>query len=263
MTPHRVGSVWSVLGFEDASVVIVAGPFAAARGSPEYLVAPLYTGREPGFVWTAEDVRLEAKETGLGEPRFAAIWNARPLLESDLVFELGQLSEEATVAVRDAYWASLNDRPLGRSARLGRPIQSVDDPAAKFQAHELDRWQPLTGRVFSPSDVSSARTFLYIDQAWQLDLAQAMSLWEDIERSERLLGTPNLEAWGPSKASLTTRFFVTHGLFEVGPQTTLFINTVNEPMEFGSTVIWTAHWQPVAQPELKAEPRVSELALAA
>src|SRR6266545_7120268 len=101
-----IGSVWSVLGYEDAAVVVLAGPFATNRGAPEYLVAPLYTGREPGFVWSSEDVRLEAQESGFGEPRFAAVWNARPLLYADLGIQLGTLSEEATVAVRDAYWAS-------------------------------------------------------------------------------------------------------------------------------------------------------------
>src|SRR5882672_8773494 len=136
MPSNLVGSVWSVFGLEDAAVVILAGPFAADRGTPEYLVAPLYTSHEPGFVWTSEDVRLEAAETGLGEPRFAAIWNARPLLDADLGLQLATLTEEATIAVRDAYWASLNERPLGASPRLGKPIKSAADSAAKFQARE-------------------------------------------------------------------------------------------------------------------------------
>ena len=146
---HPLGSIWSVLGLEDAAVVILAGPFAAARGVPEYLVAPLYSDRQAGFVWTADDVRLGREETGLPDVRYAAIWNARPALEADLLFRLGQLSEDATVAVRDVYWASLNERPLGKSARLGRRIKSADEPAARFQAQELDRWEPVSGRVMT------------------------------------------------------------------------------------------------------------------
>jgi len=146
---HPLGSIWSVLGLEDAAVVILAGPFAAARGVPEYLVAPLYSDRQAGFVWTADDVRLGREETGLPDVRYTAIWNARPALEADLLFRLGQLSEDATVAVRDVYWASLNERPLGKSARLGRRIKSADEPAARFQAQELDRWEPVSGRVMT------------------------------------------------------------------------------------------------------------------
>lgn len=147
---HPLGSVWSVLGVENGHAAIIAGPFAASRGVPEYLVVPLYTGADGGFVWTSEDVRLDAGETQLDGPRYAAIWNARPVLEADLAFQVSQLTEEAIVAVRDAYWASLNERPLGRSPRLGRPIKSAADPAAQFQTRELKRWQQVSGRVFAP-----------------------------------------------------------------------------------------------------------------
>src|SRR3989442_345019 len=96
---YNVGSIWSVLGVEDGRAVVLAGPFAASRGSPEYLVAPLYTGSEPGFVWSSEDVLLNAEETSLGVQLYAAVWNARPVLEVDLLFRLGQLQDEVTVAV--------------------------------------------------------------------------------------------------------------------------------------------------------------------
>src|SRR6184192_58465 len=168
MPGHLVGSVWSVLGLEDRIVVILAGPFAADRGTPEYLVSPLYTGQEPGFVWTSEDVRLETSETGLGEARFAAIWNARPLLKADLGLQLGTLTEEATIAVRDVYWASLNERPLGLSPRLGKPIKSAKDAAAQFQARELERWEPLSGRVFAPVSETSATAWYPMSNAWTL-----------------------------------------------------------------------------------------------
>ena len=99
-------------------------------------------------MWSSEDVRLEAKETDLAETRFAAVWNARPLLEADLALPMGELTEDATVAVRDEYWASLNERPLGPDPRLGRPIRSNREPAAQFQAREMERWETLSGRVF-------------------------------------------------------------------------------------------------------------------
>lgn len=148
MPAPRIGSIWSVLGLSDATVVVLAGPFRTTRGNPEYLMAPLYSGTEPAFVWTSEDVRLDTGETGLGTIRYAAIWNARPVLETDLALELGELSEEATVAVRDAYWASLNERPLGPDPRLGKPIRTHKDAAARFQAREMERWETLSGRVF-------------------------------------------------------------------------------------------------------------------
>src|SRR3989449_1538925 len=200
MPEHVVGSVWSVLGLEDAAVVILAGPFAADRGTPEYLVAPLYTSHEPGFVWTSEDVRLEAAETGLGEPRFAAIWNARPLLEADLGLQFGTLTEQATIAVRDAYWASLNERPLGVNPRLGRSVGSAKEPAAQFQARELERWEPLSGRVFAPVSETSATAWYSIANAWTLTAEN----WKAIEETDGLLGSTRLEAVGKNKALFTT-----------------------------------------------------------
>jgi len=204
MPSYLVGSVWSVLGLEDALVVIIAGPFAADRGSPEFLVAPLYTGREPGFVWTAEDVRLETSETGLEEPRFAAIWNARPILEADLALQVGMLTEEATIAVRDSYWASLNERPLGANPRLGRAVKSKKDPAAQFQARELERWEPFSGRVFSTPSEASASAWYSIGEVWTLTLDDVAGLSKAMEDTESLLGPIRLDAIGNNKAVFTT-----------------------------------------------------------
>jgi len=204
MPSYLVGSVWSVLGLEDAAVVILAGPFAADRGTPEYLAAPLYTGHEPGFVWTSEDVRLEAVETGMGEPRFAAIWNARPLLEADLGLQIGTLTEEATIAVRDAYWASLNERTLGANPRLGQPVKSARDPAALFQARELERWEPLSGRVFAPTSQASATTRFSIGDIWTLTPEDVDGLSKAMNATESLLGATRLEAVGKNKALFTT-----------------------------------------------------------
>jgi hypothetical protein len=183
--------------------VVLAGPFTTPRGIPEYLVAPLYTGQEPGFVWTSEDVRLSADDTGLGAERFVGIWNARPVLEADLAFELGRLSDEATVAVRDAYWASLNERRLGPSPRLGREVRSASDPAARYQAAELDRWEPLSGRVFAhPAEVSGSTTFLCGD-VWTLTPADVDGLSRAIEESETLVGPVTLDGSGPAKVWLS------------------------------------------------------------
>lgn len=204
MAPHSVGSVWYVLGLDDAAAVILAGPFAADRDVPEYLVAPLYTGREAGFVWTSEDVRLEAAETGLGEPRFAAIWNARPLLADDLVYQIGQLTDEATVVVRDAYWASLNERPLGKNPRLGKAIRAASEPAAQFQARELERWEPTSGRVYSaPLSASGSARFVFC-RHWSLTPQDIEALGDEIEESEKLVGRVLLEGVGARMVWFTT-----------------------------------------------------------
>jgi hypothetical protein len=205
---YSVGSIWSVLGVEDGRVVVLAGPFAASRGSPEYLVAPLYSGAEPGFAWSSEDVLLNPNETGLGVQLYAAVWNARPVLEVDLLFRLGQLQDDATVAVRDAYWASLNERPLGKSPRLGPPVRSIRDPAAQFQAGELERWQPVSGRALQHSqDLSASATFL-MGETWSLTPEDVACLEKNIERSEVLLLPLELSSVGPGtvsfKATLTS-----------------------------------------------------------
>lgn len=205
MPAPRIGSIWSVLGLRDATVVVLAGPFRTTRGNPEYLVAPLYTGAEPGFVWTSEDVRLDTGETGLGPTRYAAIWNARPALETDLALELGELSEAATVAVRDAYWASLNERPLGPDPRLGKPIRSHKDPAARFQAREMERWESLSGRVFEPPLQVSANVRI----PWgECAVFGGVELGEAIQASEALIGPAGLSATGLNRVWLNTNFFI-------------------------------------------------------
>jgi len=202
MSASRVGTIWSVVGVPDSAVVILAGPFSTPRGRSEHLVAPLYTGGEPGFAWTSEDVRLEERETGLEAPRFAAIWNARPMLEADLGLQLGGLSQDATTAVLDVYWASLNDRPLGRNPRLGKPIRKAADPTARFQAAELERWEPLSGRVFEqPLEVFGSVVVPWATYAtFGVDLATA------IEDSESFVGPISIAGKGPTMVWLTGRW---------------------------------------------------------
>ncbi|SRR6266516_924632 len=204
---YPVGSIWSVLGVEDGRAVVLAGPFAASRGSPEYLVAPLYAGSESGFVWTSEDVRLNPEETSLGVRLYAAVWNARPVLEVDLLFRLGQCQDEATIVVRDAYWASLNERRLGKSPRLGRRIRSTSDTAAQFQARELRKWQQVSGRALqSGASVSASATFV-IGEPWSLTVEDVASLARNIEQSEVLLLPLKLAAVGPARVSFTATLY--------------------------------------------------------
>lgn len=155
MSECSLGSIWTVAGLDKAMAVVLAGPFAAARGVPEYLVAPLYLGTEAGFAWTDEDVRLEAGETGLGEVRFAAIWNARPLLQEDLCLEVGLLPDAATTDLRDVYWASINEERVS-GPRLGKPIRSRRSLVAAFQESELSRWASVSGRVLAKALESEA-----------------------------------------------------------------------------------------------------------
>lgn len=151
MTECAIGSVWTVDAGVDGHIVVLAGPFAAARGVPEYLVAPLYRHGHPGFVWTDEDVRLDPVDTGLPDVCYAAIWNARPALAEDLALQVGLVASAATSELRDVYWSSLNEERI-RSARLGRRVTSDRDPALRFQLEELKRWAPLSGRVLERAE---------------------------------------------------------------------------------------------------------------
>lgn len=147
MIDREIGSIWTVPDLGDAAAVLLAGPFRASSASQEYLIAPLYTGDEPGNRWTSEDVRLEPAEIGGLGTRYVAIWNARPLLAQDLGLQVGLLAAEAVTAVRDAYWENLNEKRSARDPRLGAPIRSRRERVAKFQGAELRRWEPLSGRV--------------------------------------------------------------------------------------------------------------------
>lgn len=202
MPATAVGSVWSVPQLGDAAVVVLSGPFAAGTGAREYLVAPLYSDHHPGFVWTSEDVRVTAEETGLRDACYVALWNARPILEADLGLELGTLPIEVVELLKDFYWASINDKSVRKHDRLGTEVRSPDEPAAKFQARELERWEPLSGRVFMQA-ISAGTTFIWFDDAWTLNLDEIEQLRQEIEESESLLGTTNLEAVGQEWVRLT------------------------------------------------------------
>jgi hypothetical protein len=253
-----IGSIWSVLGLRDATVVVLAGPFRTTRENPEHLVAPLYTGAEPGFVWTSEDVRLDTVDTGLETTRYAAIWNARPVLETDLALELGELSEGAKVAVRDAYWASLNERPLGPDPRLGRPIRSHKEPAARFQAHEMERWEALSGRVFEPPLQVSANVLIpWSDSA----VFGGAELGVAIQESEALIGPAGLSSSGFCMVSVNNARFAI-GLPTVAGESLPDLFTVaTDSTPYAERGI-SVHLSPQQQAESAAAAN-SELALAA
>ncbi|SRR6266516_3880825 len=264
---YPIGSIWSVLGIEDGRVVILAGPFAVSRGSPEYLVAPLYSGSESGFVWTSEDVALTTEDTGLGISLYAALWNARPILEGDLVFRLGQLQDEATIAVRDAYWASLNERPLGKSARLGRRIRSSSDPAAIFQADELRRWQELSGRALRCDPGISASAKFMLGDRWSLTVHDVAKLAENIESSEEFLIPLELGAVGPSRASFKATLLSSYVARIVTDRSNLFSTSVpattQYPVSKGVFVGLKVQLNDERSRDLESVAANSELALAA
>ncbi|MDP3911461.1 MAG: hypothetical protein Q8Q14_13835 [Gemmatimonadales bacterium] len=207
-------------------------------------------------------MRLEAQESGLGEPRFGAVWNARPLLYADFGMQLGTLSEEATVAVRDAYWASLNERPLGESPRLGRAIRSAKDAAAKFQAGELERWEPLSGRVFdTPEDASVSLTVRFAD-VWTMTLPGIEQLTTEIESSERLVGSVIIDGIGESKAWLSG-WLRLGGIQETRDAVDLFTTAPRDSVQFSQETTFVAQRE-AGQAEVPVQLNVnSELAAAA
>src|SRR6266705_6308495 len=113
MSLPTVGSVWSVAGIPDGTALVIAGPFGAPEAAREFLIAPLYKGSEPGFSWTNWDVLVRSEESPFDTLRYAAVWNVRPVLEYDLDLQLGDVTSAAVTAVRDVYWASLNEQKLG------------------------------------------------------------------------------------------------------------------------------------------------------
>jgi hypothetical protein len=144
-----LGSVWSVAGVPGGTALVIAGPFGPPGAVREFLVAPLYTGSEPGFSWTDWDVLIRPEESPFNTPRYAAVWNVRPVLEYDLELQLGDVTSQAASVVRDVYWASLNEQKLGPDPRLGRPLRSWKSREAAFQKAELELWKVVSGRVIA------------------------------------------------------------------------------------------------------------------
>lgn len=151
MTLPTVGSVWSVAGVRNGVALVIAGPFGPPEAPREFLIAPLY-GAEPNFVWTNWDVLVRPEEGPFDSPRYAAVWNVRPVLEYDLDHQLGDVTSGAVTAVRDVYWASLNEERLGNDPRLGKPLRWWNGREGRFQRAELERWALVSGRVLTRAE---------------------------------------------------------------------------------------------------------------
>ncbi len=214
MADHSVGSIYSVQGLDDALAVVLAGPFAASQDRAEFLIAPVYRDGERGHHWTAEDVLLEPHETHLEGRAFAAIWNARPVLAVDLTLEVGHLAAEVFEFIRDAYWASLNERAVGEHRRFGAPIRSSDEEAAIFQENELRRWEQLSSKVLVESETEFfASMTINAGQGWVIPVDEMDAHWEQIEVSDALVDT-YFRAVGPS-----TVIFSAPMSFQIPPYT--------------------------------------------
>lgn len=146
MTEVALGSVWSVprLG---GKVLVILGPFGSPD-RPEFLATPLYATSHPGFARSRIDVEISPAESPFDETTFAAVWNARPLLATELGLNHGVVATPALDAVKDVYWATLNERPLKGDRRLGRFQFLRRQRILKFQHQELERWDAASKQVW-------------------------------------------------------------------------------------------------------------------
>jgi hypothetical protein len=141
-----IGSIWTVPELGGAHAIVLLGPYTAGHPVPEYIVAPLYTGAEPGFGWTDQDVFLDERETSLGGARYIAIWNARPVREGDLADKVGSLPDasHAIELAQDIFWGT-QDRTRVHS-RLGT-TRTPGQAVVNFHLGEMLRWRALTVRA--------------------------------------------------------------------------------------------------------------------
>jgi hypothetical protein len=189
-----IGSVWTV-PLVGGKVVITAGPFGSSQ-HPEYLVIPVYSSREPRFSRSRLDVEIVVEEGPFDRRMFASVWNARPVLTSDLELNLGVLSTSAIEAIRDVYWTTLNGERLGNDKRLGKFQLLRRGRIVRFQEAELRRWRVLSGRVWQHEPALNAMA-----PGWKTDLEESWSQFGaeiNVITHEAVEGTP--EFW----SSLTT-----------------------------------------------------------
>ena len=159
------GTIWTVpqLGPE-AIVLIASNARGLTRGRAEYQGVPLYL-RDLLRAHSADDFKIHPSETSLGVELFAALWNARPILGMDLGNEVGRvISDSAMHDLSDAYLRIADPRIAVRSGRLGSAKASPR--IAAWQATEITRWQPLSGRVLSPSFRTTAFETFVVNGAW-------------------------------------------------------------------------------------------------
>jgi hypothetical protein len=144
-TAPRPGSIRSVSSVAGGLALVLSGPFLTADEEPEFLCLAVYTGKEPDFRWTHQDVRLEPRETGARERLYVATWNVRPILDSHLDEEVGEISTDLLARVADVYWAAVEGGAI-RSKRTGRTHRWLGARAVRrFQHREVIRWKAASG----------------------------------------------------------------------------------------------------------------------
>jgi hypothetical protein len=148
-SPAR-GSIWSVPEVSPKTLAFVLSEAAGlSRGRPEYTVIPLYPSASTG-PHSALDFIISREETTLGEPLFAALWNARPIPAEALGQKVGEsISDSLLTEVRDAYLRIADPSVTVRPGRLGDARSGTMERARRDAERAL--WQPLTGRALSPS----------------------------------------------------------------------------------------------------------------
>jgi hypothetical protein len=189
------GSIWTVPDAgRDALCLVFSGPRGVARGRPEYQIIPLYV---PSLLveQSAADFALRANETSLGVALYAALWNMRPVLESDLGEERGRVvSEKAIADLRDASLQLADPSIRVPRGRTGRRADTPD--LARFREGEIAAWQRVSGRALQRlvevvgSRVFDAETGASFSSE---DLEEMARL---IEQTERLIGKLEVRASG-------------------------------------------------------------------
>jgi hypothetical protein len=146
MPKCAIGSIWTVPELGGHHAIVLLGPYTAGHPVPEYIVAPLYTGEEPGFGWTDQDVFVDERETSLGGVRYIGVWNARPVREGDLDARVGNLPEDApAIALAQSVFWGTQDRTT-RHSRLGH-VRTPGAALINFHLGEMLRWRALTVRA--------------------------------------------------------------------------------------------------------------------
>jgi hypothetical protein len=150
-----VGSIWTVRGVENGHALVILGPIMRENSGSQFVVVPLYTGQEPGFGWTDQDVRLDTEETSYAAPRFLGVWNARPVYERDLEqFVMRVPDAHLAIAIaQDVYWAAAQGRRL-KHPRLGSPLMAGSQ-TTQFQERERQRWSLGAAAVKKESERTS------------------------------------------------------------------------------------------------------------
>lgn len=185
------GSIWTVpaLGNE-ARVLIFSAVRGVTRGRPEYQVVPVYV---PGLgsQQTAHDFLIRPSENSLNVALYAALWNARPMLQSDLGEQVAAVTSPVALSdLRDAYLRTMDPKISVAHGRLGTAPVSAD--LQRSRSNQIRAWQPLSGRALQPRLTTQQWTF-YVNGDWCNfgNLSQS-----SIEASERLANTIDAAAIG-------------------------------------------------------------------